>query len=663
MSRYWYPARHSYQVSASTRKSLQQPVAGPSDDGGFPHAVHIPLAGLAASGQARLQPNGYRITVGMATCARAAGAQDLYRSLAERHWDGPTRVYSVGCLGACFAEPLVTVRSPAGEYYLFGNVTSGALWDIIKTAQGAMPSAGPWAVARERRPGVLASVADLDLVATVTTGVNNFFGPQVRRISGRCGLIDPRNLAEYVATGGYFALQRALFRWTPEQVRSSIAAAGLRGRGGAGFPTGLKLDRVAAAGDATRYVVANADEGDPGAYMDRALLESDPHAVLEGLLIAAYAVGAGSGYIVVRHEYALAVEVLRQAIADAQQAGLLGENILGSCFSFQLLLVESGGAFVCGEETALLQLLANNRGEPRERPPYPAVSGLNRHPVLVNNVETLANIAWIVAHGSESFRSIGTAASPGTKIFCLTGDVRRTGFVEVPLGTPADTLVETMGGARAEQVKAVQIGGPTGGVIAYHKFALDYETMLTVGAMMGSGGLVVLDQTRCMVDLARHLTGFLARESCGKCTVCRTGLLELESLLRALTLGRADAAILEQIAALCSTIQSLARCGLGRAAVTPALSTLRYFSSEYQAHVRQQCPAVMCRALIDFEIILPCRACRACYSVCPSGAVTLREGKKRFIVDRQVCTRCWACYEACLFNCIRIVSGGYLRKS
>ncbi|SDF72729.1 (2Fe-2S) ferredoxin domain-containing protein [Sporomusa acidovorans] len=429
MSGYWYPSVRSYQVSASTIKSIQKAPALPSYKP-VNYDLHIPLQGLAEEGRATLCSTQTRITVGMATCGRAAGASAIYQSLVGRNWEGKAKVHPVGCVGACYAEPFVTIRTAEGMYYFYGNVDSNALWSIIKTAQGMPATAYSWAVAQERKIGEVRSIRDLQVIQTKNSGFQEFFKPQVRRISGRCGLVDPESIAEYVAMDGYFALKKALFELKAENIMKLITAAGLRGRGGAGFLTGEKWQVAARSLDPIRYVVANADEGDPGAYMDRALLESDPHSVLEGLIIAAYAVGASQGYIFVRHEYPLAIKSLRQAIAAARKVGLLGPNILGSKFSLKITLVESGGAFVCGEETSLLQVMDNKRGEPRQRPPYPAIKGLRTHPTLVNNVETLANVPWIILQGAGAFREAGTEKSPGTKIFCLTGDVKRIGFIE-----------------------------------------------------------------------------------------------------------------------------------------------------------------------------------------------------------------------------------------
>lgn len=619
------------------------------------------LLSLAEEGRETICPSAVsRVSIGLATCGRAAGALAISQKLAARQqdWEGVARVVNVGCLGACYAEPLVDVRTPDGKHYFFGKVDGNSLWHIIRTAQGSPSSSYLWAVARERKTGVLRGIYDLELIRVENPGFAEFFRLQVRRVSGRCGLIDPGSLAEYMATGGYSALVRALFQLRPGDVLAMVADAGLRGRGGGGFPTGKKWEMAAQSPDPVRIVVANADEGDPGAYMDRALLESDPHSVLEGLILTGYAVGAAQAYIFVRHEYPLAVRALRRAIADARKAGLLGRHILGSDFSLEVALVESAGAFVCGEETSMLQVMEGRRGEPHRRPPYPSTRGLWGHPTVVNNVETLANVPWIVLHGAEAFRDVGTEQSPGTKIFCLTGDVRRTGFIEVPLGVSSKVLVEKIGGAPASSIKAIQIGGPSGGIISYGDFTVDYESVASSGAIMGSGGLVVLGSKRCLVDLARHLVSFMANESCGKCAVCRDGLPELAALLQALTAGRSHEAVLTAIEDLSKAIAGLSLCGLGQTAVNPVLTTLKYFRAEYEAHISGKCPALSCKALINFEIDLArCKDCRCCYLVCPSGAVMLRQGKERYVVDRQLCTKCWACYETCPFGCIKVTTG------
>ncbi|ATW28283.1 hypothetical protein DCMF_01500 [Candidatus Formimonas warabiya] len=616
---------------------------------------------LAEKGRRTLCPDVSRISIGMATCGQIAGATTIQRILTSRQdWDGIANIASVGCLGSCYAEPLADVRTKDGTHYFYGKLDKKVIWHLIRAAQGKPPNEYLWAVARERERGTLKGVQDLEFIKLNNSGFGEFFRPQVRRVSARCGLIDPENLAEYAAMDGYLALERALFNLQPEDLINLIINAGLRGRGGAGFCTGQKLLIASRSSDPVRIMIANGDEGDPGAYMDRALLESDPHSILEGLILACYAIRASQAYIFMRHEYPLAVKIVKKAISDAVEAGIFGENMMGSGFSLKIQVVESAGSFVCGEETSMLQVMQNKRGEPYPRPPYPSLHGLYHHPTVINNVETLANIPWIVLNGAAGFREFGTEKSPGTKIFCLAGDVRRMGFIEVPLGISTQTIVEKIGGIPEKSVKALQIGGPSGGIISYRNFALDYETVAETGAMMGSGGLVILGKNRCMVDLARHLVNFMAGESCGKCTICREGLGELEEKLLSLTVGQAQKDVLSEIEDLGRAIAEVSLCGLGQTAAKPILTSLKDFRSEYEAHIKGRCPAVNCKPLIDFEIILPCRMCQACYIVCPSGAVTQRAGKERLIVDRKLCVKCWACYETCPFNFIRITSEEYI---
>lgn len=665
-SEFIIPMVHKYQVSKSAIKAKAKPAPfEPYKIPDFP--VRIPLDGLATEGKATIcSSKKFRISVGAATCGRAAGALDTYDKLAKRDWDGKVGVFKAGCLGACYAEPLINLRTPEGKYYFYGNADLNSFWQIIKNTEepgGDKNFPYLWAIAQERKPGILKGIQDLELIKIVNSGFGQFFEPQVRRISGRCGLVDPENIAEYAAMGGYMALEKALFRLKKRQIIDAIDASGLRGRGGAGFPAADKWNIVSQSDDPVRYVIANADEGDPGAYMDRALLESDPHGVLEGIIIAALAVGAVHAFIFVRHEYPLAVEMLRKAMASARRVGLLGNNILGSNFSLDITLVESGGAFVCGEETSMLQVMEGKRGESQLRPPYPAQQGFRDHPTLINNVETLANIPWIILNGAEAFREIGTPKSPGTKIFCLAGDIRRMGFVEVPLGTSAQVLVEKIGAVDEKSIKALQIGGPSGGIVPYGDFALDYETVAAAGAMIGSGGIVPLAKRRCLVDMAKQMTNFMARESCGKCAICRDGLIELEARLLALTIGQGYKGILEEIKEISEAIAQISLCGLGQTAVNPVKTTLTYFREEYEAHIKGKCPSVSCKPLIDFEIILPCRGCKACYQVCPTDAISMR-GKKtgRFIVNPELCIKCWACYETCPFDSIKITSEEYTWK-
>ncbi len=665
MNEFRPPARHTYMVSASVREELrkkQQAARTVYQPVEFEERVS--LERLAAEGRSSLFPNISRINVGTATCGLAAGAQYLSQNLAERDWDNTAMVVNVGCLGACYAEPLIDVRTAEGRHYFYGRVDRSSLWSIIKTAAGEPSNKNLWAVAQERQTGVLQGIEDLELIQIENTGFKEFFQPQLRRISGRCGFLNPSSINEYAAMDGYLALEKSLFQLSPQRIIEAIETAGLRGRGGAGFLTGDKMHIAAESPDPVRFVVANADEGDPGAYMDRALLESDPHAILEGLIIAGYAIGASQGYIFIRHEYPLAIKMLRKAISSARKVGLLGENILGSGFSLEIYLVESAGAFICGEETSMLQVMENRRGDPRRRPPYPARQGLKNHPTLIDNVETLANIPWIIRNGADLFRTVGTAQSPGTKIFCLAGDVERMGFIEVPLGTGSREVVEKIGGAAGPSVKALHIGGPSGGIVAYKPFAMDYESVSEAGAIMGSGGLVALGPNRCVVDIARHMVNFMVDESCGKCLFCRDGLPELEYRLLDLCLGKAGPEAIEEIAGLSRSISDLSLCGLGQTAANPVLTSLKDFLPEYQAHIKGRCPSVNCKPLIDFEINLTsCRDCRACYLVCPSDAVKMRAGEKRYIVDQQRCIKCWACYETCPFDCIRITSEEFAWKN
>lgn len=620
------------------------------------------LADLAAKGHELLCPGSMsRIGIGAATCGLAAGAGERAAVLAARHdFANHTVVRKVGCIGACFCEPLVDVRTPDGRHYLFGKVDKSGTWPIIHTAKEQRLQKGAWLVLREREPGFLTGFDDLLVEKVINHDLADFFACQRRLISGNCGLIDPENLAEYIATGGYFAAAKALLEQQPADLIAEIAASGLRGRGGGGFPTGAKWEMAAKTGSSTKIVIANADEGDPGAYMDRTLMESDPHRVLEGIMLAAYAIGAQQAHIFIRHEYPLAIRRMRHAITSARAAGLLGNNILGSDFSLEIGITTNAGAFVCGEETALLSVMEGKRGEPSRRPPYPAEAGLNGHPTVINNIETFANVPWIMTHGSARYREAGTAASPGTKIFCLTGDVSRSGFVEVPLGIGVTTVIEKIGGAPPDPIKAIQIGGPSGGIVPYGSFNLDYETMAALGGMIGSGGLVVLNNACCLVDLVQHMVGFMADESCGRCLICRDGLARLEQLLHDLTEHRGNDATVSAIEQLSHAICNLSLCGLGSSAVHPVFTTLRFFRQEYEQHARGECPAAYCSALIRLKIVPSrCTDNQICYELCPQRAIQLDPGRgpERYRFDHALCTRCRLCLDSCPHGAIVAVSG------
>jgi NADH:ubiquinone oxidoreductase subunit F (NADH-binding)/Pyruvate/2-oxoacid:ferredoxin oxidoreductase delta subunit len=478
------------------------------------------------------------------------------------------------------------------------------------------------------------------------------FARQMRIVLRNCGLIDPASLEEYAARGGYRALLRALAELQPEDVLREVTVSGLRGRGGAGFPTGLKWKVVRESPGEPKYVICNADEGDPGAYMDRGVLEGDPHSVLEGMAIGAYAMGASEGVIYVRAEYPLAVERLRTAIEQAEQAGLLGDGILGSRFSFRVRIVRGAGAFVCGEETALIASVEGRVGEPRTRPPFPAQKGLWGKPTCINNVETWANLPVIILRGGHWYAGIGTGTSKGTKVFSLVGSVRNTGLIEVPMGIRLREIVEEIGGGslQGRSLKAVQTGGPSGGCIPADKFHLtvDYESLTQAGSIMGSGGMVVMDSRNCMVDVARYFMEFLEEESCGKCFPCRVGTQRLREILSRICEGKGTEEDLALLDDLCWVVKETSLCGLGQTAPNPVLTTLRYFRDEYLAHVRERrCPAKVCRELITYYIEPAlCDGCHACVQVCAAEAI-LGEKKAVHRIDNGKCIRCGACLEVC----------------
>ncbi len=470
------------------------------------------LKAIFQDGRHRLFPEMARVSFGSATCGRAAGALRLWWD-AHEHSDlaQNAQLVQTGCMGACFAEPIIDVRLPNGAHYTYGYLESKHLHLIADAVMGEPPESHllwSWQEQPEN-----AGAGKLNLIHSADESLALFMQTQVHRVTARCGWLDPQDLSEAVASGGYFALHRALFQGTADDLIQLVSDSGLRGRGGAGFPTGVKWRLASKSQDPLRFLIVNADEGDPSAYMDRALMESDPHMVLEGILLAGYAIGARQAFIFIRHEYPLAVKVMQKAIDDARAANLLGDHILGSDFCLDISLVESAGAFVCGEETAMIRAIEGARGEPYPRPPYPVERGLWGHPTLVNNPETLANVPWLVNQGVQAYREIGAPNSPGTKIFCLAGDIKRTGFIEVPLGIQLTDLVEKIGGGvERGQPKAIQIGGPSGGILPYEPMELDYDSLSGYGAIMGSGGLVVLDTRRCLVDLSRHLSEFMARE-------------------------------------------------------------------------------------------------------------------------------------------------------
>ena len=555
------------------------------------------------------------------------------------------QVIRTGCFGLCAMGPIMIVY-PEGTYY--SRVKPEDVKEIAEEhfLKGRVVER---LVHKEEAGQKLEDVPAL--------GETNFYKTQMRVALRNCGVINPENIEEYIAMDGYAALGKVLTEMTPQQVIDTMKASGLRGRGGAGFPTGMKWQFAAANQADQKYVVCNADEGDPGAFMDRSILEGDPHAVLEAMAIAGYAIGASKGYVYVRAEYPIAVDRLQIAIDQAREYGLLGEDIFGTGFNFDVEIRLGAGAFVCGEETALLTSIEGNRGEPRNKPPFPANKGLFGKPTIINNVETLANIPQIFLKGAEWFASMGTEDSKGTKVFALGGAINNTGLVEIPLGTTLRHIIYDIGGGipKGRKFKAVQTGGPSGGCIPaqFLDTPIDYANLTKIGAMMGSGGMIVTDDSTCMVDFARFFLDFTVDESCGKCTPCRIGTRRLLELLQKITDGRGEPEDLDKLEELCYYIKANALCALGQTAPNPVLSTLKYFRDEYEAHViEKRCPAGVCKNLMHYEIQPDvCRGCTACARKCPVGAIS-GTVKQPHTIDVNKCIKCGACIETCKFNAI-----------
>ncbi len=553
------------------------------------------------------------------------------------------KVVMTGCFGLCALGPIMIIY-PEGTFY--SRVTEADVPEIVSEhlLKGRVV----------KRLVYDETVSGDEILSLNETG---FYKKQKRVALRNCGVINPEVIDEYIAMDGYQALGKVLTEMKPQEVIDTIKASGLRGRGGGGFPTGTKWQFAANSVSDKKYVVCNADEGDPGAFMDRSVLEGDPHAVLEAMAIAGYAIGADEGYIYVRAEYPIAVHRLQIAIAQAREYGLLGKNFFGTDFCFDIQLRLGAGAFVCGEETALLTSIEGNRGEPRPRPPFPAVKGLFGQPTIINNVETYANICQIILNGPEWFASMGTEKSKGTKVFALGGRITNTGLVEIPMGTTLREIVEEIGGGvpNGKKFKAAQTGGPSGGCIPASLIdtPIDYDNLIAIGSMMGSGGLIVMDEDTCMVDIAKFFLEFTVDESCGKCAPCRIGTVRLLELLEKITSGNGEMEDLDRMEELCNYIKSASLCGLGQTAPNPVLSTLRYFRDEYVAHVKDKtCPAGVCKKLLSYTIIADkCKGCSACARVCPTGAIS-GEIKKPFVIDREKCIKCGACMEKCKFGAI-----------
>ena len=581
-------------------------------------------------------------------CTSSGSAQIIERfeqKIKEAGLEKEVKVVRTGCFGLCEAGPVVIVY-PEGTFYSRVKVE-----DVDEIVSEHLLKG------RHVQHLVYTDHATHEQNANKGLQDINFYKHQKRVALRNCGVIDPENIDEYLAFDGYKALEKALTSMTREQVIDEILKSGLRGRGGGGFPTGLKWKFTYSSQADQKYVACNADEGDPGAFMDRSVLEGDPHCVLEAMAIAGYAIGASEGYIYVRAEYPIAVKRLEIAIAQAHEYGLLGENIFGTGFNFDIKIRLGAGAFVCGEETALMRSIEGKRGEPTPRPPFPAVKGLFAKPTMLNNVETYANVAQIILNGADWFASMGTEKSKGTKVFALGGKINNTGLVEVPMGTPLRTIIYEIGGGipNGQKFKAVQTGGPSGGCLPAELLdtPVDYDNLIAAGSMMGSGGMIVMDEDNCMVDIARFFLDFTVDESCGKCTPCRVGTRRMLEILERIVNGKGEEGDIERLEELANTIKSTALCGLGQTAPNPVLSTLKFFRSEYEAHIREKrCPAHHCRALLHY-VINPdlCRGCTACTRVCPVEAIS-GELRKPHQIDTSKCLKCGACAEKCKFHAI-----------
>ena len=601
----------------------------------------------------KIDPDKTCVRICMTGC-RAYGAVEIRDAFSEeirrRGLEDKVEIRETGCHGFCARAPVIVI-DPQDIFYQ--QITADDVADIVdKTLV---------------KGDIVDRLVYVDPVAGVKIPFAHdvpFYKGQTKNVLRKCGIIDPTNISHYISRDGYSALSKVLTTMTPEQVIETVESSGLRGRGGAGFPTGRKWRLVRNAPGDTKYVVCNGDEGDPGAFMDRAVLEGDPHSVLEGMLIAAYAIGAKVGYIYVRAEYPIAVEHLKIAISQAEELGFLGKNILGSELSFEIRIKEGAGAFVCGEETALLMSIEGERGMPRPRPPFPAQSGLWGKPTNINNVETYANIMSIILNGADWYSRMGTETSKGTKIFSVAGKINNTGLVEVPIGIPMRKVIFDIGGGIPDgrKFKAVQMGGPSGGCVPerYLDLPIDYGSLEAIGSIMGSGGMIVMDENTCAVDIARYFLSFTQTESCGKCTPCRLGTKVMLDTLTRITEGEGSEKDIESLESLAKQVRDTSLCGLGRTCPNPVLTTINYFRDEYEAHIKERrCPAIVCDALCSYYILPDrCQGCLICLRACPSEAI---KGGKRMvhIIDQSKCTKCGTCLSVCppRFSAVAKVSG------
>ncbi|MBU0512232.1 MAG: NADH-quinone oxidoreductase subunit NuoF [Chloroflexi bacterium] len=605
--------------------------------------------------QRKDRASGATIFIGMGTCGIAAGASAvadaIRKELDERKLD--TKILNVGCIGICVKEPLVDIKLPGRARVTYFHVQPKMVPRLIEEHLLGGKIIKKWALAQ------MADEGEVLEEGVITYQEHPFYSKQIRIALRNCGMIDPESIDEYIAADGYLGLNKTLFGMDSEDVIEEMKDSGLRGRGGAGFLTGLKWEFCYRARGYPKYVICNADEGDPGAFMDRSILEGDPHAVLEGMIIAGYAIGAPEGYIYCRAEYPLAIERLKKAIAQAHEYNLLGDNILGSDFSFDLKVKEGAGAFVCGEETALIASIEGKRGEPRPRPPYPAVSGLWGKPTNVNNVKSFAITPQIMLKGADWFSSIGTPASTGTAVFALTGNIINTGLIEVPMGITLREIIYDVGEGvpKKKEFKAVQTGGPLGGCLPVEALdtPVDFDSLTEAGATMGSGGMIVVDQDTCMVELARYFLTFASAESCGKCVPCRIGGQRLLEILLRITGGQGKMEDLDEIEYISDNMREGSLCALGQLTPGPVMASLRFFREEYESHIKENfCPAGVCQGMFTYEIDeINCPGCGLCLKACPQEAIS-GEKKQPHVIDQSICIQCGACYQVCKLGVIDI---------